>query len=127
MNPFQFLWVNPYTIYLALRDKRIPGRIKALILLIVIGVTGYILSPVDLIPELTPFIGWLDDLILLPLAARYIPQLIPEPVRDELLSQSRVVTNRFRTVFIILTVFFILLVLLVLTTITYLIIRAVRG
>lgn len=63
-----------YALYLASRDKRTPVLAK-----IIIGfVIAYALSPIDLIPDFIPVIGYLDDLILLPigmwLAIRLIPQ-----------------------------------------------------
>lgn len=65
---------NIYALYLASRDERVPITAKAIIGLVV----AYALSPIDLIPDFIPIIGYLDDLILLPLgiwlAIRFIPQ-----------------------------------------------------
>ena len=65
---------NTYALYLASRDTRVPLPAK-----IIIGlVLAYALSPIDLIPDFIPVIGYLDDLVLLPLgiwlAIRFIPQ-----------------------------------------------------
>ena len=65
---------NTYALYLASRDKRVPLLAK-----IVIGlVVAYALSPIDLIPDFIPLIGYLDDFILLPfgiwLSIRFIPR-----------------------------------------------------
>lgn len=60
-------------IYLAARDPRTPWYAKGLIVLIV----AYALSPLDLIPDFIPVLGYLDDLILIPgglwLAMRMVP------------------------------------------------------
>ena len=48
-------------------------------------VVGYFLSPIDLIPDFIPVLGYLDDLILLPICIYFILKLIPEP----LLTQCR--------------------------------------
>lgn len=63
-----------YALYLASRDNRTPILAKIIIGLVI----AYALSPIDLIPDFIPVIGYLDDLILLPmgiwLAIRLIPQ-----------------------------------------------------
>mgnify|MGYP000905317602 FL=1 len=51
------------TLYVAYRDPRVSVWAKALLGLVV----GYALSPVDLIPDFIPVLGWLDDVLLLPL------------------------------------------------------------
>ncbi len=68
-----------YALYLACRDARTPWYAKAFAALVV----GYAFSPIDLIPDVIPIIGHLDDVILVPLgvwiAARMIP---PEVLAD---------------------------------------------
>jgi len=61
-----------YAIYLASRDPRTPWYAKALAL----AVAAYALSPVDLIPDFIPVLGYLDELILLPLAIMLVIRLI---------------------------------------------------
>jgi uncharacterized membrane protein YkvA (DUF1232 family) len=60
-------------VYLASRDPRTPWYAKGLVVLIV----AYALSPIDVIPDFVPVLGYLDDLILIPggiwLAIRMIP------------------------------------------------------
>jgi uncharacterized membrane protein YkvA (DUF1232 family) len=63
-------------LYLAVRDPRTPWYAKLLGLAIV----GYALSPLDLIPDPIPVLGYLDDLILLPLAILLVRRLIPPDV-----------------------------------------------
>ncbi len=62
-----------FAVYLAARDPRTPWYAKGLVLLIV----AYALSPIDLIPDFVPVLGYLDDLIIIPgglwLAIRMIP------------------------------------------------------
>ena len=70
------LKINTYALYLAARDPRVPVLAK-----IVIGlVVGYALSPIDLIPDFIPVIGYIDDLILLPLGIWLCIRLIPQEV-----------------------------------------------
>ena len=51
--------------------------LKALMLL----VPAYLLSPIDLIPDVVPVLGWVDDLIIVPLMVSLIVRLLPQPVR----------------------------------------------
>ena len=67
---------NIFALYLASRDIRVPLIAKISIALIL----GYALSPIDLIPDFIPIIGFLDDLILLPLGIYLVLRLIPKIV-----------------------------------------------
>ena len=67
---------NTHALYLAARDPRVPILAKIIISLIV----AYALSPIDLIPDFIPVIGYLDDLILLPLGIWLCIRLIPQEV-----------------------------------------------
>ena len=71
-------------LWLALRDPRVPWAAKALGRLVV----GYALSPIDLIPDFIPVVGYLDDLILLPLGILLVIRLIPPPVMEDLRRQA---------------------------------------
>ncbi|HPG88888.1 MAG TPA: YkvA family protein [Hyphomicrobium sp.] len=63
----------------AVRDARTPWYAKALGVVIV----GYALSPIDLIPDFIPVIGFLDDAILLPIGIWAVLRMIPQEVMDE--------------------------------------------
>ena len=60
-------------LYLAARHPETPWYAKALAVVIV----GYALSPIDLIPDFIPVLGYLDDVILLPIAIVLCIRLIP--------------------------------------------------
>jgi uncharacterized membrane protein YkvA (DUF1232 family) len=66
-------------IALATRDPRVPWYAKALGACII----AYALSPIDLIPDFVPVVGYLDDLVLVPLGLLLMLRLIPEPVMAE--------------------------------------------
>lgn len=66
-------------LYLAARDARTPWYAK----LVATSVAAYALSPIDLIPDFIPVLGYLDDLILLPLGIALAIRLIPPPVLAE--------------------------------------------
>lgn len=68
-----------FTLYLAARDPRTPWYAR----LVVAGVVAYALSPIDLIPDFIPVIGYFDDLILVPIGIALAIKLIPEPVLVE--------------------------------------------
>src|SRR5256884_6641858 len=68
-----------YAVYRAARDPRVPWYAKAL----AFCVAGYALSPIDLIPDFIPVIGYLDDLIILPLGIWLVVSLIPHEVMAE--------------------------------------------
>lgn len=63
-------------------DTPIIGKIIAII------VVGYALSPIDLIPDFIPILGYLDDLILLPLGIILVIKLIPNHIMAECRIQS---------------------------------------
>jgi uncharacterized membrane protein YkvA (DUF1232 family) len=68
-----------HAIYLASRDPRVPWYAKVL----AIAVAAYALSPIDLIPDFIPVIGYLDDLIILPLGIWLVVSLITAEVMAE--------------------------------------------
>jgi uncharacterized membrane protein YkvA (DUF1232 family) len=68
-----------HAVYLAARDPRTPWYAKALALC----VAGYALSPIDLIPDFIPVLGYLDDAIILPLGILAVVKLIPPGVMAE--------------------------------------------
>jgi uncharacterized membrane protein YkvA (DUF1232 family) len=68
-----------HAVYLAARDHRTPWYAKALAVL----VAGYALSPIDLIPDFIPVLGYLDDVILVPLGIWLVVNMIPLEVMAE--------------------------------------------
>ena len=70
---------DAYAQYLACRDPRVPWYAKAL----AAAVVAYALSPIDLIPDVIPVLGYLDDLLLVPLGLALALRLIPAPVLAE--------------------------------------------
>lgn len=72
-------------LYLAGRDPRVPLAAKIIIALTV----AYALSPIDLIPDAIPVIGYLDDLILVPVGIWLALRLIPDEVWQQCRQQAR--------------------------------------
>ena len=64
------------TVYFIARDPKTPWLVKILAILI----AAYALSPIDLIPDFIPVIGYLDDLIIVPLGLLLVIRLTPKQV-----------------------------------------------
>lgn len=67
-------------LWLAARDRRVPWYAKA----VAAVVAAYALSPIDLIPDFVPILGYLDDLLIVPFGIMVAVKLIPEPIMDDL-------------------------------------------
>jgi uncharacterized membrane protein YkvA (DUF1232 family) len=67
-------------LWLALRHPLAPTWLKAAVALMVL----YVVSPVDLIPDVVPVFGVLDDLVLIPLAIRFVLRRLPAQVRADI-------------------------------------------
>ena len=84
------------TLYLATRDHRVPWHAKAIAAM----VAAYALSPIDLIPDFIPVIGYLDDLIILPLGISLAIKMIPASVLADLRkSADAIIAKRPRSLF----------------------------
>lgn len=70
---------DSHAIYLASRDPRVPWYAKAL----AVAVAAYALSPIDLIPDFIPVVGYLDDLVIVPFGIWLVVSLIPDEVMAE--------------------------------------------
>lgn len=71
--------LDTYALYLAARHSGTPLVPKVLALV----VAGYALSPIDLIPDFIPVLGYLDDLLLVPAGIALCVRLVPEDVMEE--------------------------------------------
>jgi uncharacterized membrane protein YkvA (DUF1232 family) len=70
---------DAHAIYLAARDPRVPWYAKMLALC----VAGYALSPIDLIPDFVPVLGYVDDVLIVPLGILAVVKLIPAEIMAE--------------------------------------------
>jgi uncharacterized membrane protein YkvA (DUF1232 family) len=66
-------------LYIAARDPRTPWYAKALAAVVV----AYALSPIDLIPDFIPVLGYLDDIVIVPIGLWLVLRLIPPEVVDD--------------------------------------------
>lgn len=73
-----------YAVYLAYRDPRVPWYAR----IFAACVVGYAFSPIDLIPDPIPVLGYLDDLVLIPLGVMLALRMIPKEVMVECRKRS---------------------------------------
>lgn len=77
-------------VYFAARDPRTPILVRGLALF----VAAYALSPIDLIPDFIPVIGYLDDLLLVPLGLALVVRLTPPEVLESARAQAHQAASR---------------------------------
>ena len=80
-----YLRTETHALYLAARHPRTPWYAK----LFVAGVVAYAFSPIDLIPDFVPVLGYVDDLILIPLGIAVAIKMIPPDVLAECRVRAR--------------------------------------
>ncbi|MEL7670906.1 YkvA family protein [Methanobacterium sp.] len=71
--------IETYALHLTYKDPRVPLRIKVVILLVM----AYLLSPIDLIPDFIPVIGYLDDFLLITVGIPILLKMVPKEIMDE--------------------------------------------
>jgi uncharacterized membrane protein YkvA (DUF1232 family) len=86
----QILKRETLALYLAARDPRTPWYAKLLAVVIV----AYALSPVDLVPDFIPVLGYLDELVLIPAGIALVLKLIPPPVMADAHARADDVLHR---------------------------------
>lgn len=85
----QQLKIELYALILAYRDPRTPWYAR----LFTACVVGYAFSPIDLIPDPIPVLGYLDDLLIVPLGIALALRMIPAPVMAECRAKAREAAN----------------------------------
>ncbi|HKX89527.1 MAG TPA: YkvA family protein [Sphingopyxis sp.] len=84
------LAIEAHAAWLAARDPRVPMLARIL----AVAVAAYALSPIDLIPDFIPVLGWLDDLIIVPLGLLAVRRLIPAALWTELHAAAEAASER---------------------------------
>ena len=90
----QQLKTEVYALYLAYRDPRVPWYARAFAACVV----AYALSPIDLIPDFIPVLGYLDDLLLVPLGIWLALKMIPPDVLAECREKAQEVIRQGKPV-----------------------------
>jgi uncharacterized membrane protein YkvA (DUF1232 family) len=100
-------------LYLAYRDPRVPWYAKVFMA----AVIGYAISPIDLIPDFIPVLGYLDDLIIVPvgiyLAIKMIPWGVMEECREKAISNSFSSKAKWAMAGIIISIWILVIILAV--------------
>lgn len=86
------LKTETYAVYLAYKDPRVPWYAR----LFAACVVGYAFSPIDLIPDPIPVLGYLDDLILVPLGITLALKMIPPAVLAECRDKAEIAMSEGR-------------------------------
>ena len=104
-------------LYYGLKDQRtsLLAKLPALLSLI------YLLSPIDLVPDIIPFFGYVDDIVVVPLLLNLSIRLLPQAVREESLSKANKNRKTFQWLFWLIIVFLIVILLGIFFGIRYLI------
>ncbi|WP_168419523.1 YkvA family protein [Acinetobacter towneri] len=79
-----------YAVWFAARDPETPFLAKLVALL----VAAYAISPIDLIPDFIPILGYLDDLILVPLGIMLVLRLVPTEVMQHCRLQADAISQK---------------------------------
>jgi uncharacterized membrane protein YkvA (DUF1232 family) len=131
MGPFIEQWkqrarqlkIEVYVLYLAYRDPRVPlyARVFA-------GcVVGYAFSPIDLIPDFIPIIGYLDDLVLIPLGVKVALSMIPANVMAESREKAQEIIRQGKPVNRVAAIIIISIWLLLAVLVFALMVRTFKG
>ncbi len=81
-----------YALYLACGHPSVPWYAKVFAACVV----AYAFSPIDLIPDFIPVLGYLDDLVLVPLGIYLVLKMIPQPVMEESRERARGILSQER-------------------------------
>ncbi|OGG55433.1 MAG: hypothetical protein A3F84_06040 [Candidatus Handelsmanbacteria bacterium RIFCSPLOWO2_12_FULL_64_10] len=81
-----------YALYLVYKDPRVPWHAR----LFAACVVGYAFSPIDLIPDPIPILGYLDDLVLVPLGVALVLKMIPPEILAECREKAQSVMDQGR-------------------------------
>jgi uncharacterized membrane protein YkvA (DUF1232 family) len=117
------LKLQTYTLYRAYRDPRTPWYAKLFAALVV----GYAFSPIDLIPDFIPVLGYVDDLILVPLGVALALRMIPAEVLKAARQDARELVAAGKPVSRVAAVVVVAIWLLALAAVVVLVVRVVGS
>ncbi|ASN79909.1 YkvA family protein [Deinococcus ficus] len=80
----RFIWRDALALLYAIRDHRTPGRARGAAALALL----YALSPVDLLPDVAPLLGWGDDVVIVPTILALAARSLPAPVLADARARS---------------------------------------
>lgn len=89
-----------FVLYFAIKDDRTPFHAK----FIAFFALAYLISPIDLIPDFIPVVGYLDDLVIVPLLLHIAFRLLPADVKASGWEKARKQISKLRIAFIVLLI-----------------------
>jgi uncharacterized membrane protein YkvA (DUF1232 family) len=110
-------------LYLAAKHPRTPWYAKGLAALII----GYALSPIDLIPDFIPVVGYLDDLIIIPAGIALLIKIIPGNVLEECRSKAQSDSSNRKSKHWVAAIIIVLIWLLAIYLILRLVLRLTKN
>jgi uncharacterized membrane protein YkvA (DUF1232 family) len=116
------LQLQTYALYFAYRDPRVPWYAKGFIALVV----AYAFSPIDLIPDFIPVLGYLDDLVIVPLGVYFAVKMIPAPVMEECRAKAKAHLNEEKPIFKFMGVLIIAVWVIILLVIGFVLYKTFR-
>jgi len=117
------LKLEVYAIYLAYRDPRVPWYAR----IFAACVVGYAFSPIDFIPDPIPVLGYLDDLVLIPLGVKLALSMIPANVMTESREKAQEIIRQGKPVNRVAAVVIITIWLLLAALVIALMVRVFKG
>jgi len=117
------LKVETYAVYLAYKDPRTPWYAR----IFAACVVGYAFSPIDLIPDPIPVLGYLDDLVLVPLGVALALKMIPQAVLAECREKAQEAMSQGKPTNWVAAGVVIAIWLLLAALVIVLIVRTVKG
>lgn len=97
------------TFYFALKDTRTPWYAKLTAALSII----YLISPADLLPDIIPLAGYIDDIVVVPFLLHISNKLLPQPVRS--VAEQKALKNRKKLIWITIGIAILVIGIMVLT------------
>lgn len=118
---------EPYALYLVIRDPRTRRNAKICAVVIIVLMIAYVLSPLDIIPDTIPVLGWMDDLLLIPIAFTLIEKILPHDILVENRKKASLRVNRAILFAILSVMAFLTMWALIITAVILLIIKLIHG
>jgi uncharacterized membrane protein YkvA (DUF1232 family) len=112
-----------YALYIAGRDPRVPWYAKVFMGL----VAAYFFSPIDLIPDFIPVLGYLDDLIIVPVGIALAIKMIPAQVMLDARQQAGDLLQQGKPVSRAGAILVIVIWLVILVLVVWLVVRLIQG
>ncbi|MCX7838515.1 MAG: YkvA family protein [Anaerolineae bacterium] len=112
---------DAYALYIAARDPRVPWYAKVFLGLVL----AHTFSPIDLIPDFVPILGYLDDLVITPLGIVIALKMIPPEVISEARQQSEELLRQGKPISRVGALLVIAVWLIIITAIVWSIVRVV--